>query len=93
MASLYKRGRTYYASFSDPERGRKRVSLRTSDKASARALLARFERLVALGGADPWTDDHNGPPLILNEPAEPFNPRSRAVSRRSESVSMTAFLV
>jgi len=57
MASLYERSGVYYVRFTDPERGRKRVSLRTSEKPAARALLSHFERLVALGEADPWTDD------------------------------------
>jgi len=39
MATLYQRNNTYYARFYDPERGRKRLSLKTKDERAARALL------------------------------------------------------
>lgn len=57
MASLYRRDQVWYASFQCPERGRKRVSLKTKDKRSARALLSKFEQLWLAGEADPWRDD------------------------------------
>ena len=68
MASLYKRGSTYYASFRCPTRGRKRVSLKTKDRQTARALLVEFERLWRLGEADPWHDDMHA--ALQPEPEE-----------------------
>lgn len=58
MASLYQRSSgTYYAQFHEPGRGRKRIPLKTKDKATERALLARVERLYLTGEANPWDDD------------------------------------
>lgn len=59
MATLRTRNGTFYACFHDTERtpNEKRLSLKTKDKQTARALLAKWERLYRLAEADPWTDD------------------------------------
>jgi integrase len=59
MASLMKRGSTYYAQFYDSARTpkRKRLSLSTKKKSVARRLLVQLEDAYALDTFDPWTDD------------------------------------
>lgn len=59
MASLRNRNGTYYAQFYDSNRSpsEKRISLKTKDKSTARAKLAKWERYWELGEVDPWTDD------------------------------------
>ena len=59
MAALYERNGTYYAQFYDDTRNpiRKRFSLKTGQKRTARKLLVRFEDDYLTGEFDPWTDD------------------------------------
>jgi integrase len=59
MASLVKRGGTYYAQFYDGTRHpeRKRLSLKTTRKTVARRRLAGWEEDYELGRFDPWLDD------------------------------------
>lgn len=59
MASLLNRNGTFYASFFDADRSpkKKRISLKTKDKSTARAKLAKWERAWELGEIDPWTDN------------------------------------
>lgn len=68
MASLYKRdGGTYYAQFYDSERSpsRKRLSLRTSTKSTARRKLTELEDAFVEGKFDPWANNERK--------ADPFN--------------------
>ena len=68
MASLYKRDSgTYYAQFYDSERSpsRKRLSLRTSTKSTARRKLTELEDAFVEGKFDPWANNERK--------ADPFN--------------------
>jgi integrase len=81
MASLYKRDNgTYYAQFYDSERSpsRKRFSLRTSTKSTARRKLTELEDAFVEGRFDPWAN--NG------RKADPFN-YDRPEASRTASLS------
>jgi integrase len=73
MASLYERNGTFYAHFHCSDCGRKRVSLRTKDKSTARALLTEWERLFRLGEADPWRDN-------MHEAVRPDRPQKKRLT-------------
>lgn len=59
MAALLERTDGYYAQFYDESRNpkRKRFSLKTTRKRTARKLLTRFEEDHLQGEFDPWNDD------------------------------------
>jgi len=59
MAAIIEREGRYYAQFYDETRTpkRKRFSLKTNRKRTARKLLVQFEDDYMLGEFDPWTDD------------------------------------
>lgn len=59
MAALFERNGTYYVQFYDGDRNpkRKRFTLKTSRKRTARKLLTDFEDDYLQGKFDPWTDD------------------------------------
>jgi integrase/recombinase XerC len=62
MPSFHQREKNgrYYCEIYDPSQDPARLwrTLRTTDKSVARQKIARWERLVALGEWDPWTDKH-----------------------------------
>jgi integrase len=71
MASLYKRDSgTYYAQFFDSKRSpsRKRLSLRTSTKRSARRKLTELEDAFVEGRFDPWASGREGDPFNYDRP-------------------------
>ncbi|MCS3658511.1 tyrosine-type recombinase/integrase [Salinibacter ruber] len=81
MASLYKRNSgTYYAQFYDSKRSpsRKRFSLRTSTKRSARQKLTELENAFVEGKFDPWANNERK--------ADPFN-YDRSEPSRDASLS------
>jgi site-specific recombinase XerD len=59
MAALIERDGRFYAQFHEESRTppRKRFSLKTTKKRTARKLMVRFEDDYLLGEFDPWTDD------------------------------------
>ena len=59
MATLYKNRKRYYVQFYDANQKppRKRFSLKTTDRRSARALVRRLEHDHYTGAFDPWSDD------------------------------------
>jgi site-specific recombinase XerD len=59
MAAIIERNGQYYAQFYDDTRTpeRKRFSLKTRRKRTARKLLIQFEDDYLVGEFDPWTDD------------------------------------
>lgn len=59
MANLYKRDGRYYAQFHDSDRHptRKRFSLKTRKKRTARKLLIQLEDDYLVGDFDPWLND------------------------------------
>jgi site-specific recombinase XerD len=59
MAAIVERDGQYYAQFYDDNRSptRKRFSLKTNRKRTARKLLIQFEDDYRVGDFDPWTDD------------------------------------
>ena len=59
MAALIERDGRFYAQFHEESRTppRKRFSLKTTKKRTARKLMVRFEDEYLLGEFDPWTDD------------------------------------
>ena len=59
MASLIERDDLYYTEFYDNYRSpiRKRFSLKTKRKRTARKLLVKFEDDYLLDKFDPWSDD------------------------------------
>ncbi len=71
MASLYKRDSgTYYAQFYDSERSpsRKRFSLRTSTKRTARRKLTELEDAFVEGKFDPWANGRAADPFNYDQP-------------------------
>ncbi len=74
MASIYKRNSgTYYASFYDSNRTpqRKRLSLKTSDKRSARRKLTELENAFVEGKFDPWACGKRSDPFNYDQPERP----------------------
>lgn len=74
MASLYKRSNgTYYANFFDSNRTpeRKRFSLKTSNKRSARRKLAELEDAFVDGQFDPWASGKRSDPYNYNRSEQP----------------------
>jgi integrase len=71
MASLYKRDSgTYYAQFYDSERSpsRKRFSLRTSSKSTARRKLTNLEDAFVEDKFDPWANGRKADPFNYDRP-------------------------
>jgi hypothetical protein len=74
MASLIKRGSTYYAQWHNARRrpSRKRVSLRTEKAVEARQLLNVLNSVYITGEWDPWVD---GLDKALRRPEAPVTLR------------------
>lgn len=73
MASLYKRPNgTYYADFYDSNRSphRKRFSLKTSNKRSARRKLTELEDAFVEGAFDPWASGKRSDPFNYDRPEQ-----------------------
>jgi integrase len=90
MASLYERDNgTFYAQFYDSKRNpnRKRFSLRTSTKRTARRKLTELEDAYVEGTFDPWsTDSRKSDPFNYDRPAEENNTTvSEAIERFAET--------
>jgi integrase/recombinase XerD len=79
--------KTYYAEFYDPTRrpARKWVPLRLSDKAAAKAKLARLEYGYANGDYDPWEDEVPLDGVTVTEAVDAYI-RSRS-SRRKDTLA------
>ncbi|MCS3853769.1 site-specific recombinase XerD [Salinibacter ruber] len=80
MASLAERNGTYYIDIRDSERdpSRRRLSLRTKDKETARELVGTLSKAYRLGEWDPWTEsvadfyDRPNSPLKLSDAISRF---------------------
>ncbi len=99
MASLVPKHRTdpkgrkvikgYYAEFYDPQRRpiRKRVTLRTKDKAAARQKLVYLERQYMAGDYDPWTEGAPQEGITFAEAAAQFLEVKRKKQLRAKSIT------